>query len=252
MPSATTIRGICTDSLMELGVLAQGEAMTAETGDFMRRKLERLLNNWNAERCAVYATTFTSFTLSPSVSPHTIGPSAATFTVTQRPVSIDGISLALPGAAPTVYVELTARDEAWYRAQTVPDLSTDIPTDFFYEASWPNGEIYFWPVPDAAYDVRLTTRVVLDDAIALTDSFSLPPGYQDAITLTLAEESAVSFGTKAVEAANLLAAHAQKARARIFANNDSTPTLATRDHGMPGRYAGIRSNWNYLIGADNP
>lgn len=253
MPSPTTVRDLCSDACIELGVLAMGETLNASTADAMRRLLERLLNNWNAEGWAVYATTFSTFTLTPSLSPHTIGTSAATFTVTQRPVEITDISLILPGGSPPVLVSLTQRDEQWYTAQTVPGIETDIPTDYFYDPGWPNGEIYFWPVPSAASDVRLTLRIVLDDTITLNDVITLPPGYQDAITMTLAEMAAPSFGAAALPAMPIILERARTCRARIFANNDVTPRLATRDAGMQGPNtgsSGVRSAFNWLIGTD--
>jgi hypothetical protein len=243
-----TIRDLCTDALLELGVLAQGETMDAGTGDFVRRKLERLLNQWNAKRCAVYATVFSSFNLTANLSPHTIGPTGATWTVTQRPVEIDAISLGINSSSPTVYIPLNKRDNQWWQAQSVPGLTSDIPTDFFYNPTWPNGSVYFWPVPSAVYPVQLQIRTLLDDLVALNDTFDLPPGYQEAITLTLAEKCARSFG-KALSGD--LVQDAATARGIIFANNDITPRLDTRDAGMQGTSGGMRPSFNYLIGSDS-
>ena len=242
-----TISTICSDALLEIGALEQGEAMPAATGEFMRRKLERLLNEWNAKRCAVYATVFSSFNLTASLNPHTIGPTGATWTVTQRPVSVEAISLGLNSSSPTVYIPLNKRDAEWWQAQSVPGLTSDVPTDFFYNPTYPNGSIYFWPVPTAVYPVQLQIRTLLDDAIALVDTFTLPPGYQEAITLTLAEKSARSFG-RGIRPD--LVTDAANARALIFANNDETPSIATADCGMSGpTQSGSRSTWNWLIGS---
>lgn len=242
-----TIRDICTDALRELGVIGVDQAMDGDQATATRRKLERLLNNWNAERRAVYATVFSSFTLTPALSPHTIGPTAATFTVVQRPVTIEAIALELNTSSPSVFLELDQHDAEWWEAQTVPDLSTSYPTDFYYDATWPNGSIYFWPVPDTAYPVSIQIRVLLDDSIGLEDTFSLPPGYQDAITLTLAETCAPSYGAQSVAAAGAIADLARKARARIFENNTSVPRIQTADAGMQGPIGrGTRTTFNYL------
>lgn len=242
-----TISTICSDALLEIGVLAQGEPMDAAMGEFTRRKLERLLNEWNAKRCAVYATVFSSFNLTASLNPHTIGPTGATWTVTQRPVSIEAISLELNTSSPSVFVQLTPRDAQWWQAQSVPDLSTDIPTDFYYDPTWPNGSIYFWPVPSAVYPVQIQIRTLLDDTLTLDLTFSLPPGYQEAVTLTLAEKTARSYGRAVSQD---LANDARNARAIIFNNNDTTPRIATADVGMSGpRQGGTRSTFNWLTGS---
>ena len=240
-----TIRAICQDALTELGVVGNGQAMDPNDADMARGKLQRIVNQWNAQRCAVYADVFSQFTLTPALSPHTIGPTAATWTVTQRPVSIEAISLILDNSNPDVYLPLVKRDAAWWQAQITPTIQVDIPSDFYYDATWPNGSVYFWPVPSTAYDVQLQIRTLLDDSFVLTDVFTFPPGYQEALTLTLAETVARSFGRPVTAD---LASDARNARALIFANNDSTPTLETRDAGMEGPRGGIRSSWNWISG----
>lgn len=242
-----TIRDICEDALTEIRVVGSGSAMSAEDAALAKRKLQSMLNQWNAQRPAVYADVFAAFTLVPSLSPHTIGPTGATFTVTQRPVSIEAISLGINTSNPTVYLPLNKRDAAWWEAQSVPDLTSDIPTDFFYNPTWPNGSIYFWPVPTAAYPVQLQIRLVLDDVLAFNDDFDLPPGYEEAITLSLAEQLARPFGQPLSAD---LRQDAAMARAVIFANNDVTPRIATRDAGMQIGNGGMRPTFNYLLGVD--
>jgi hypothetical protein len=241
----TTIRDICTDALTEIGVVGSGAPMDANDAEFAYGKLRRLINEWNAQRCAVYATVFSQFALTPSLSPHTIGPTAATWTVVQRPVSIEAISLILDSSNPDVYLPLNKRDAAWWQAQITPTIEVDIPSDFYYDPTWPNGSVYFWPVPSAAYDVQVQIRTLLDETFTLNSTFSLPPGYQEAITLTLAEKSARGFGRPVTED---LMSDARNARALIFANNDTTPTLVTRDAGMEGPRGGIRSGFNWITG----
>jgi hypothetical protein len=240
-----TIRTICSDALLELGVVAEGLPMGDFSADFMRRKLQRIVDEWNSQRSAVYATVFSTFTLTPSLSPHTIGPTAATWTVTQRPVSVEAISLILDASNPQVYLPLNKRDASWWQSQLTPTITVDIPSDFFYNPTWPNGSIYFWPVPSVAYDVQIQIRTLLDDAFTLDTEFDLPPGYQEAITLTLAEKAARGYARPVPDD---LIIDARNARAAIFANNDITPTLTTRDAGMEGPRGGMRSTFNWLTG----
>lgn len=240
------MRQVCTDALLELGVVGIGEEVSADLATFALGKLKRIFNNWNAERAAVYATAFAEFTLVPGTSPHTIGPSGATFTVTQRPVSIDAAALNI-GGSPAVYLPLNIRDADWWNDETVPDLQTDVPTDLYYQPDWPNGSIYFWPVPDTAYDVRLQTRVLLDETVTLDDAFDLPPGYEDAAMKTLAEDLAKPLTGDMPPG---LPADAMKARSRIFANNETAPRLVTCDAGMEApRTSGQRADFNYLNGS---
>lgn len=243
---ALTFRQICTDAALEIGVVAQGETLSAPDADTLIRLCRRLLNAWDAERRAVYATQFQQFTLipNPPLNYLTIGPTGD-FTVDQRPVSIDGANLVLTPSTPPVNTPIKIRDWQWWLSQTTPTLTSTYPTDLYYQPDWPNGKLFFWPVPTFAYDVQLMTRTVLSDTVNLNDEFSLPPGYQDAITLTLADMAQRVFGR---EPDPTLLRDASLARARIFDNNDQIPHLRTADYGMAPGKGGNRADFNWLSG----
>lgn len=240
-----TMRAIISDAYDEIGVYSVGEQVSAAESAYGLRKLNQLFDDWNAQRCGVYAQQFVTYTLTPSLSPHTIGPTG-TFTVAQRPVTLDGANLILDNASPASYLPITLRDADWWDAQTTPTIETSTPTDVYYQPSWPNGQLFFWPVPSQAYDVELQTRVLLSSAVTLDDDFSLPPGYQTAITLTLAERLAPGLGKPPRPD---LAAQAAAARARVFANNDVTPRVASADYGMQGPGGGIRADFFWPNGS---
>lgn len=221
-----TARQLIAEALLELGVGTPGQALEAAIAAQGLSKLNRIIDNWNAEREAIYADQWLTFTLTRSLQPHTIGPTGATWTTAQRPVSIENAQLIVGD----VTYPITLRLAAWWAGQSDPTLSDDLPTDLYYDATWPNGSLYFWPVPSASYDVQLLVRAVLTD-YTLDTVVNLPPGYRDALTLTLAEECAASMGMMA-EPSTVMSA--SKARARIFTNNTITPPLATRDSGIPG------------------
>jgi hypothetical protein len=239
----TTIRDVCRNALLEIGALGQSDQMPDGDAAFTLGKLNRLLDRWNADRQAVFCETFTRYTLVPGTQPTTIGPAASTptWTVTHRPVSIASLALILPD---DIYLPINLRDAQWWAAQTVPALETSIPTDCYYEPSWPLGRLYFWPVPTVAYEVELQTRVLLEAPLVLSDTFSLPQGYEDAITLTLAESLCASFGRPSNADLSRQASHA---RATIFRNNTASPRLRTQDAGIPSGH-GRRADFNYLNG----
>lgn len=238
-----TARDLIRESAQEIGVVGAGGALGAADADFLLQKFNRLLDNWNADRAAVYASAFNTYTLVPDLSPHTIGPTGATFTLAVRPVSVVSAQLILTDSSPNVNTPITIRDAAWWADQAVPSLETTFPTDLYYQPDWPNGKLFFWPVPQTAYGVQLETRVLLSQ-VTLNTEISLPPGYRDALTLTLAVDACPAYGRQVPQG---LAIAASAARARIFANNDVTPLLATQDSGMPSSQP-LRCNFNYLDG----
>lgn len=238
-----TIRQICADALEELGALAAGETMSAADGAKALRTLNRMFDAWNAERAAVYCETFTRYTLTPNLAPHTIGPSTAipapTWTAAHRPVTLESASLVLDTSTPDVLTPIVVRGPEWWAAQSVPDLASSIPTDVYYEPDWPLGKLYFWPVPTVAYEVELQTRVILAD-VALGDEFSMPPGYEEAVVLALAKRLARPF---ARPLSADLDRDAERAIARVWVNNDLPRALTTKDVGMPTRTGGAYFNW---------
>lgn len=233
-----TITALITAALGELGVLGAGQTASGALADLGLQTLNRLFDAWNAQRRAVYVDVTSSHTLTPALQPHTIGPSGATFTTDQRPVSLEGAALIVDD----LHYPIRIRDAAWWLHQPHPTLTSDRPTDLYYAPAWPSGSLYLWPVPSAAHTIELRSRVVLD-AVALADTFTMPPGYELAVMLSLAELLARPLGRPADGS---LIAQARQARAVIFANNDETPALTTVDAGIPG--AGGRSYFDYERG----
>lgn len=233
---SVTGQTIVTDAFQEIGVAGATLEVSAEDLVFGLSKLNRLFDGWTADGQAIYANKLATYTLTPSLNPHTLGPTGATWTVSIRPDALIAAHLITSG----VRMPIRLHDAAWWASVTVPAQTSANPCDGYYAPSWPNGQLYLAPVPSAAYSVELLTRVTLAQ-LALTDTFTLPPGYRDAITLTLAESLC---GPLRVEIPQLLPRDAQKARARVFDANTPTPALATADFGLGAR----GSTWDFTTG----
>lgn len=243
MPSVA-VRSLISDSLYELSALAAGQIVDDDLGSFCVSRLNQLLDNWNATREAVYAEEFREFVFTPNQQDYTIGPSGADFTVpNSRPVAIDGANAILDNVSPAVQNGINIRDWQWWLDLNVRAVTTTYPTDLYYEPNWPNGILHFWPKPTSAYGLELVMRNTLAQ-ITINSTINYPPGYQNAIMLTLAEDIATPLGRPLPD---VTAKKAQQARARIFANNDMPRRLWTQDAGMPStnRY---QSSFNYRTG----
>lgn len=241
---------IATDALFEIGVLGIDTPVpTAAQAQRCLRIANRELDAWAALKRFVYAVTFQQFTLTPNHQPHLIGPgpglTAADFTVPQRPVRVEGANLVLNNVAPNVDLELTLRDRAWWNAQTVKSIATEVPTDLYYEPDWPNGSLFLWPVPTFAYGIRLELWTLIAQFAAITDTFSMPPAYRRAVVLTLAERACRPFGRPPMPD---LITDAREARAALQTNNISSPRIASADYGAQGSRRGRGSTFNYYTG----
>lgn len=232
-------------SLFEIGALAAGESAALDDLTWVLTKLQRLLDRYNARRPMIYNVEFQLFTLTPGKQPHTIGP-GQDFDVNQRPVRIDSASVVLVQSTANVDVPINIRDDAWWADQRVKNLQSTYPTDLYYSPGWPNGECFFWPIPQQANGMRLQFATVLAQVTTYAQQISMPPGYWDAIVYPLAVSLCPSFERTA--SADLLRLGGQALKA-IETNNIASPRGTTADAGMPG--VGRRGDFNYYSGLPN-
>ena len=232
---------LITDALTEIGVQAQGEPVSAENAAFALGRLNSIIDSWNGERSQVLADVGQTFALVPGLSPHTIGTAPAapatqpTFSVTSRPVNLLSASLVDVDGNRTPLDIHHGID--WWAGQESTE-TTGQPSDLCYVPAWPFGLCYFWPVPSAVQNVELFSRVVLA-AFDLSTTITLAPGYQSALTYTLAENLATPMAQPMPAD---LPRKAAKARALIQRNNALTPRIATVDSGMPLNGVGLPGN----------
>jgi hypothetical protein len=267
-PLGYTAFDVITDALIECGILSPGESanLDPDTGQWAFRKLNYLIDIWQAKAGFVYSENFQAFSV-PQVglSPYLIGPdttSAHLVTSTvggqgvPRPVRIESATFLLntTGTQGPVDLPITIRDRVWWAAQQVKAIQTNVITDLYYDPTWPNGSCYFWPVPNAAFQVRLQLWNVLNSYVQINDPLlgagltnTLPQAYRAALMLTLAE-SLLPSG--AIEAHPVLVKAAQEARIALFGNNAKSPRISTQDSGMPraGARAGTRADFNWATG----
>jgi hypothetical protein len=235
---------IITEAMQELNLISAVEIPSAEDAAYCLKKLNSVLDEWSARRAYAFNVGFVLYTLIPNHQPHTIGPTGD-FVVSQRPVRIEAAALVL-NTGTQVDLPLNLRDDDWWAAQQVKQIATSVPTDLYYSPDEVNGSLYLWPIPTTAYGLRLETWVQLPVFADLNvTSYNLAPGYQRALTLTLAEDIAPAFGPQAMQLAGAIAGKAQSARRTIQSNNISSPRIASADFGTG---LGKRSGFNYYSG----
>lgn len=228
-----TINDLATSALRELGIVDVTATPPAELSALSLSLINRILDRWNALHGAIYAEAHPALVaLTAGTNPHTIGPSGATLSATtSRPVTIEGIRLTADNGE-TFLPPLRPRDARWWHQRPAPGTSSDYPSDFYYDPTWPNGSIYFYPEPaSASVKAEIRYRVVLAQ-VALADDFAMPPGYHAALVDTL-KEKLTEMPVFASMASPAIKDAAREARAVAFGNNERIPTLAT-DSGLGG------------------
>lgn len=235
-----TIGDLIHDALIEAAISSPSEPDDPDTAAWAFRKCNYLLDTWASRKNFVYASSFNVYTLVPNLSPHLIGPAlGATFIVPQRPIKIIRATIILNNIPqPFVSINLNMRDEQWWMENSIKQLTSQQPTDLFYNPAFPNGQLYYWPLPTIAYQTQLETWALLSQFDKITDpiggpgaSATVPPGYRNALMLSLAE-SLLAAGEK--PANPVLGALAAQARAAVYGNNTKVPRMQTLDSGIPG------------------
>lgn len=236
-----TVSDLVTSALRELGIVDLTQTPPAELSTLGLDQLNRVLDEWNATRGTIYADVHSSLlAFTAALNPHTVGVSANTPTwavSVNRPVSIEGIRLTTDNGE-TYLAPLRQRDAAWWHALAAPGTTSAYPTDFYYDRTWPNGSIYFYPEPSSAsVKAQLWYRVALAQ-VALADTVTVPPGYVSAMLETLKERLTALPMFASMASADIKAA-ASMARATAFGNNAPVPPYASADLGMGGDGRGV-------------
>lgn len=203
--------------------------------------LNEIIDGWQTQRKYAWNQTFSLFTLTPNLQPHTIGPTG-TFVVSQRPVKILGADLVLNSSNPSTDLPLNIRDDDWWLNQRVKAITSTVPTDLYPSYDNPNVSLYFWPIPTVAYQARIEAMVSVAQVASTAATISLTQGYAKALELTLAEELPTDLPMPVS-----LPSQANGARVQIQTLNIRSPRIASADYGTRGR-RGRRGDFNYISG----
>lgn len=219
-----------------------------------------MIDVWQAQEFYVYGYQFNIYTLVANLQATTIGPADATPTPTfstgtqPRPVRLESAALLLNTSGTLVDIPMNIQDHDWWAMNQVKQITSSIPTDVYYDALQPLGQLNFWPVPNVANQVRLQFWQTVSQFETITDPIggvggpgTLPQAYRAALMFTLAEACCPGLSKTPNP---VLVAKGIQARAAVFGNNAGSPLAASADYGMPfsGARAGTRSDWNYAYG----
>lgn len=231
--------------MIEIGVLDPIEDIEGGNANTGLAKLNRILDGYNADGAKVFEITSITQNLVPNLQPHTIGPDGAPFIVNQRPTYLDAANIILNANTPNAIRQpLAVRELDWWQNKRAYAVQSTLPTDVYYSAAWPNGQLFIWCVPTVAYPLELWMRTVIDQ-LQLTTKFSLPPGYLDGVVYDLAKALAPGFAAPWTPALEELRRDALR---KMEQPNLTSPQMATQDAGIPRGNQPLRSTFNWLTG----
>lgn len=248
-----TAQDIVTDALLEISVLtAPGQTPSASHSAFVLGRLNQLISEWNVRAQFLYCVDRFEFPLLTSQTEYTIGPSGADF-IAPRPngegpgKGILNANIVTPGS-PDVFFPINIIPYAQWATMPIRSLSTGISRRLYNDGAYPNSTIHLYGQPTGSYSLEIWVRHQASEFASLATTFDMPPGYQKAIMLTLAENIFGAFSKiPGSELTEVTMNNARIARGAI-ANQNSSPNRMSNDA------AGLRpssravSAYNYRTG----
>lgn len=225
-------------------VIGKGETLDPDESADGLTALNSMLASWKISRLFVYQIVQGSYTWPSSTTSRTIG-SGGDFTDT-RPDRIESAYVVDSNSVWYPLQIMVMREE--YDSIVIKTTPSILPQYLFYDSAYPLGVLYLWCVPSAELTLKLNTWQTLQSFSALTTDLALPPGYERAITYSLAEEYCPEFGVKIPDDVRRIAAEARA----IVKNLNAPPMIAQLDAGVarlgfgnwPGRYNIYSDSWN--------
>lgn len=191
-----TALDIITDAHADIGVLSIGETLSAADASAGLRALNRLIDQWAAERLTIHAITRTTFTITASDGQYSVG-SGGDVNVA-RPVFIDRVSFIDTSTDPDTEYPLRHLTDAEYAAITLKADTSTFPDGWYYNPTYPLGTLYLFSVPTSStLEGAIYAPAAVSELAALTTAISLPPGYRRMLVKNLAVEIAPSYGKPA-------------------------------------------------------
>lgn len=180
-----TPNDIITFALKAAGVLGVGQSALAEDYNDAFTALNGMLAQWQRRRWLIWHTVDVALTSTGATS-YTIG-AGGNFNVA-RPDRLEAAFFrqfinSTPNQVDWPLEILESREDYNQIAlKTLPSL----PRYIFYDAAYPLGVVYPWPVPAAGvYELHLTLKETLNQFTSLNQTIALPPEYEEAIWTNL-------------------------------------------------------------------
>ena len=200
----TTAQDIVTQALKANGIGALGQTPnSADLADGFAW-LQRLLAQWQRKRWLVWHLVDTALASSGLLS-YSVG--VGGYYNIPRPDQIEGAYARLmtngtytgaptptqPGILNIDYPLYLIQSYEEYARISIKGLQT-FPGAVFYDAAFPLGNVFFWPVPDRQFELHILTKETLQQFVSLTDTVLMPPEYEEAMIWSLAARLRPSYG----------------------------------------------------------
>ena len=209
---ATTAADQINGALRLIGMLAEGEVPSAATSQDALTALNQMIESWNTERLSVFSTIDQVFNWPPGTRIRTLGPTGDF--VGQRPIQLDSATF-FRDASTNVSYGIKFINQEQYNNIAVKTVTSTYPQTIWYNATYPDIEIYLYPVPSRVLEFHFVSVSPLDQPATLDTALAFPPGYLRAFRYNLACELAPEFGVEPSAQVRRIAMYSKRDLKRI-------------------------------------
>jgi len=233
----TTAGDIINGSMRLLGVLAEGETPTAAESADALSAMNQMIESWSTERLSIYSTQDQVFTWPASTISRTLGPSG--LFIGNRTIALDDSTYFLDATTGISYgVKIINQQQ--YNGIAVKTVTSTYPQLLWLNMSYPNIEMFVYPVPTRALTWHFISVLALSHPATLATTLAFPPGYLRAFRYNLACEFAPEFGVEPSPQVKRIAMSSKRNLKRV---NNPDDVMA-----MPYAIMAARQRFNIFAG----
>ena len=180
-------------SLRLIGQLAENEEPSAATVQDALAAMNQMIESWNTERLAVYATQTQVFNWPVGVAVRTLGPTGDF--VGERPVQVDAATYFKDGEEGLSFgIKLVNQDQ--YNGIALKSVTSSYPQVLWVNNTYPDVTLTVYPVPSKLLQWYIVSVAQLTKPAQIATDLNFPPGYLRAFRYNLACELAPEFGVE--------------------------------------------------------
>ena len=179
----TTANDIINRALKSLAVIGQGETADSDQAADALVSLNDMISSWANEAAMIYQVATDIVTLQSGKNDYTIGAGAYDINTT-RPLKVLQAFIRMNSI--DYPVEVVSREQ--YQSIILKSLQSQLPTILYYDTGYPSSTVRLWCSPNQANDLHIDSLKPFSGFATLSDTVSLPPGYERALRLNLAVE----------------------------------------------------------------
>lgn len=235
-----TVLDLIKMAMLTIGVLADGEAPSASQLQDAIMTLNFLLDTWSTEKLYIYSITQDVFNLVGGQQVYQMGTGAPDVN-SPRPIFIETMSVRIyPGSPQQIDIPLAIFDiDQWARI-SVKTTQSVFPTRVWPDFQFPYAKLNMWPIPTQNNQIYMTSYKPLTSLPLSSTSFSMPPGFSEAVMYNLAIRLCPMYGKSA---SSEVLGLAQSSKARLKISLSKTMLMRADDGLLPPDKV-----FNYLTG----